>query len=88
MAGIARACMDSAGGLINIGSNTSVRVNGIPAAVYGCSVSGHGDGAHSGPNMRGASSTVRVGGIGVCRIGDSASCGHGAGGSGNVVAGG
>ena len=88
MAGIARASSDSAGGLINIGGNSTVRVNGVPAAVLGCRVSGHGDSPHSAPSMVGASSTVRAGGIPVCRSGDRASCGHAANGSGNVSAGG
>ena len=44
MPGIARACVDSAGGLDNIGSNTTVRVNGVPITVFGCSVRGHGNG--------------------------------------------
>lgn len=88
MPGIARACTDSAGGLDNIGSNTTVRVNGVPIAVYGCSVRGHGDSPHSAPRMRVSSSTVKASGIGVCRIGDSASCGHTTSGSGNVSAGG
>jgi len=88
MPGIARASMDSAGGLINTGANTSVRVNGAFAAVYSCRVSGHGDSPHSNPSMVGSSTSVRIGGIGVCRIGDRASCGHSANGSGNVSAGG
>ena len=88
MPGIARALLDSAGGLINVGTNTTVRVNGVPAAVYGCRVAGHGDSPHSAPSMVGASSTVRAGGIPVCRSGDRASCGHPANGSGNVSAGG
>jgi len=88
MPGIARASSDSAGGLINIGGNTTVRVNGVPAAVLGCRVSGHGDSPHSAQSMVVSSTTVRAGGIGVCRIGDRASCGHSANGSGNVSAGG
>ena len=88
MPGIARASSDSAGGLINIGGNTTVRVNGVPAAVLGCRVAPHQTSVHLSASMVGASSTVRAGGIGVCRIGDRASCGHSANGSGNVSAGG
>ena len=88
MPGIARASVDSAGGVINVGANTTVRVNGSFAAVYGCRVAGHGDSPHSAPSMVGFSSKVKIGGIGVCRSGDRASCGHSASGSGNVSAGG
>ena len=88
MPGVARASVDSAGGIIRAGGNGNVRANGSLIAVCGSSVSGHGDSPHSSPSMRGCSSTVKANGIGVCRIGDSASCGHGAGGTNNVRAGG
>jgi len=37
--------------------------------------------------MSGSSGTVKANGISICRAGDSATCGHAASGSGNVIAG-
>lgn len=87
MAGVARAGVDSAGGLIVGALVPSVTVNGSPIAVVGAAIAGHGDAPHSGPVMAAGSGTVTAGGIPICRAGDAASCGHAASGSGNVTAG-
>ena len=87
MPGISRLYTDSAGGILISGSNATVFVNGFPAAVLGTNVAGHGKSPHSGPTMITSSGTVFAQGIGVCRQGDSASCGHTSTGSGNVGAG-
>lgn len=86
MPGIARVGVDSAGGLILGGNQSSVYVNGSLAAVKGDAVQGHGSGIHSGPVMVGGSNNVFAEGIGVCRAGDSASCGHTASGSSDTFA--
>lgn len=86
MAGIARVG-DSAGGTIVSALVPSVRVNGKPIACKGARVTPHGFDPHKIVAMVGASGSVFAGGIAVCRAGDSASCGHSAGGSGNVSAG-
>jgi len=88
MPGISRVFTDTAGGTILGQGNSTVYVNGLPASVLADSVEGHGNGAHAGPEMVVASGSVFCSGLGVCRQGDSASCGHEATGSGNVFAGG
>lgn len=87
MPGISRLYTDRAGGSLISGSNSTVFVNGNPAAVIGTNVAGHGKSPHSGPVMISGSGSVFVNGLSVCRQGDSASCGHTASGSGNVSAG-
>ena len=86
MPGVTRKSTDSAGGTLIAGSG-NVFVNGQPAVRKGDAVAGHGNSPHNSPVMVGCSSTVFVNGIGVCRAGDEASCGHPASGSGNVFAG-
>lgn len=87
MPGISRIAQDSAGGIILSGINATVFANGTPIAVRGSGVAGHGSPPHSAAIMVGASGSVFAQGIGVCRQGDSASCGHVATGSGTVFAG-
>ena len=87
MTGVSRLYIDSAGGLLISGSNSTVHANRLPIAVLGTNVAGHGKSPHSGPSMITSSSRVFAQGIGVCRQGDSASCGHTSTGSGNVGAG-
>tara|TARA_Y100000034_G_C6766367_1_gene341642 strand:- start:164 stop:433 length:270 start_codon:yes stop_codon:yes gene_type:complete len=86
--GISRCFKDTAGGVILGGQNTSVLVNGLPAAVLTDSVAGHGKNKHAGPEMITASGSVFCSGMPVCRMTDVASCGHSATGSENVSAGG
>ena len=67
---------DVAGGKVISGAN-SVRVDGLPVAVLGSPVQGHGRDEHSGtPKMVEGSFVVRIEGKPVCRMGDHASCGH------------
>jgi uncharacterized Zn-binding protein involved in type VI secretion len=87
MPGISRVNQDIAGGVIVGNLAPTVFVNGKPVAVRGALVAGHGRGGHRGPIMVGHSKTVFANGIGVCRKGDAASCGHIATGSSNVFAG-
>lgn len=91
MPGVSRVGVDSAGAIITGSLDPTVHVNGSPIVVQGATVTPHLPGPpHSPapPVMLGCSGTVFAGGIGVCRAGDSASCGHPATGSGNVFAGG
>lgn len=83
MSGICRVGVDTAGGVILGGGNSSVFVNGSLAAVDKDNVQGHGNGVHSGPVMI-ANSNVFINGKMVCKAGDQATCGHIASGSGNV----
>jgi uncharacterized Zn-binding protein involved in type VI secretion len=84
MPGVSRVNTDSAGGTIIEAKVPSVKVNGNSVAVLGCQVQGHGSSPHNAPTMIQASSSVYAGGIGICRQGDNASCGHPAIGSSNV----
>ena len=90
MPGISRAGMDTAGNTILTGKS-NVRVNGMPAAHIGSAIAPHCAGdcpnQHTAPVISTGSGMVRVGGIPVCRAGDSATCGHSATGSGTVRAG-
>lgn len=87
MAGASRVGVDTAGGIIVGDLVPSVRVNGFSIACSGASIASHGVGVHSSPKMASKSATVFAGGIGVCRSGDAASCGHTASGSPDVNAG-
>ena len=87
MPGITRCFTDNAGGVVLGGSNSTVSVNGVPGAVITTPISGHGDGPHAAPWMAGASTSVYFSGLPVCRVGDTASCGHIATGSSDVFAG-
>ena len=87
MPGISRNGQDVAGGVAIEGSS-NVSVNGNGVVRLGDKVASHGIAPHSPtPPMTSSSSTIRVNSIGVCRAGDSASCGHTISGSSNVNAG-
>ena len=86
MTGIARVGVDTAGGIILGDGQSTVYCNGSLIAVIGDRVTGHGRAPHSSPVMVQGSSTVFAGGIGVCREGDQASCGHSATGSSDTFA--
>ena len=90
MPGVSRVGADTAGGTIIGNLVPTVFVNGSPIAVQGAAVASHPPiPPHIGsPVMVGCSATVFAGGIGVCRQGDAASCGHPATGSSDVFAGG
>jgi uncharacterized Zn-binding protein involved in type VI secretion len=66
---------DVCGGLI-IATATKTYINGKLVARIGDSITSHGIGKHASATMVGGSSTVFAEGIGVCRLGDVASCGH------------
>ena len=89
MPGISRDNDTAAGDLVP--SQGTVYANGEALIVLGDSVASHAPcpipASHCAATMGQASSTVFVGGIGVCRAGDTATCGHVATGSGNVGAG-
>jgi uncharacterized Zn-binding protein involved in type VI secretion len=84
MPGIVRQGQDTAGGTEAAGS-PDVIANGSPVVRIGDAVAGHGDGPHAAPSMAAGSGDVFANGIGVCRAGDSATCGHAASGSGDVI---
>lgn len=83
MSGICRVGVDSAGGIILGGGNSTVFANGALASVDGDVVQGHGTGTHASPTMI-ASSTVFINGKMACKASNQATCGHVASGSGNV----
>ena len=86
MPGATRAYQDSAGSSVLGGANT-VRVNGLPAAIRGKPIAGHGDHAHAGPVIVQSSNRVRANGIGMVYQGCSTTCGHITTGSSNVFIG-
>ena len=86
MPGIARDDgQDVAGGALIQGSS-NVFVENKPVVRIGDAVAGHGRSPHNSPTMSAGSGNVFANGIGVCREGDAASCGHTASGSGTVFA--
>jgi len=91
MPGISRVGRDTAGATIISGNFSNVKVNGSPIAHVGSGIANHCGGdcpnQHTAPVISTGSRSVSVGGVAVCRSGDSASCGHSATGSGNVRAG-
>jgi uncharacterized Zn-binding protein involved in type VI secretion len=66
---------DVAGGAVT-STTDRMTVEGKPVLRLGDPVARHGDGAHAAAVMASASSRLIVSGIGVCRLGDLASCGH------------
>lgn len=84
MPGATRKGQDSAGGTLVAGS-PNVITNGTPQVRKGDSVQGHGPGEHGGPVMSEGSPNVIVNGIPACRAGHTATCGHPASGSTNVI---
>ncbi|MEO8603373.1 MAG: PAAR domain-containing protein [bacterium] len=66
---------DSCGGTI-IATALRTTVNGLAVARIGDQVTSHGDPPHHNAHMVEGSLTVLAEGIGVCRFGDAASCGH------------
>jgi uncharacterized Zn-binding protein involved in type VI secretion len=89
MPGIARVGVDKAGGVVTGNLAPTVFVNGAPIVVKGAAVAPHPRGLpHEGsPVMDEASVDVFANGIGICRTGDLASCGHPISGSSNVLTG-
>lgn len=87
MPGISRVGVDRAGGLVVGNLAPTVFVNGAPIVVKGAAIQGHGQGVHASPVMDEASVDVFAHGIGICRTGDLATCGHAISGSENVLTG-
>lgn len=75
MTSVGRAYTDFAGGKILDGCQ-SVIVNDMPAAKVGSNVADHGMNEHNAAKMITGSPSVTVENIPICRMGDSASCGH------------
>ena len=86
MPGATRQGTDSAGGTLIQGSS-DVTVNGQPSVRLGDAVQGHGKSPHSSPTMAEGSSSVLVNGIPMCHQGHTATCGHPATGSSDVIVG-
>ena len=87
MPGISRVGVDKAGGVVTGNLAPTVFVNGSPIVVKGAAIAGHGNGPHAGPVMDEASVDVFACGIGICRTGDLATCGHPITGSSTVLTG-
>uniref|UniRef100_UPI0040475763 hypothetical protein n=1 Tax=Aliarcobacter sp. TaxID=2321116 RepID=UPI0040475763 len=88
MSGICRVGVDSAGGVITgVIQDGTVYANGSLVSVNNDPVAPHGVGVHAGPVMIANSKNVYVNGIAVCKEGNSATCGHPAGGSADVFVG-
>lgn len=66
---------DPCGGLI-IATAVATKVNSKRIARLGDAITSHGVGPHAAATLVTASSTFFAEGIRVCRVGDSASCGH------------
>lgn len=73
MAGVAVTGIDSAGGIIQP-TQTAVTFNGLPLAVVGCAVTGHGGPPHNAASMVQGSAIFKINGIPVCLAGSRASC--------------
>lgn len=76
MPGIAVVGLDSAGGTQLGGGQHFYKVEGNYVVLMGDRVASHGKDEHSGPTMAQSLSWYRIDGIGVCRQGHQATCGH------------
>ncbi|SEQ48234.1 Zn-binding Pro-Ala-Ala-Arg (PAAR) domain-containing protein, incolved in TypeVI secretion [Faunimonas pinastri] len=76
MPGIVRKALDSAGGEQLAGGQAFFTVDGQPVVLLGDPVQSHGKAPHDAATMVQASSIFQINGVGVCRAGDLASCGH------------
>ena len=75
MAGIARAGIDTAGGIIQP-TQSIATINGVPIATIGASITGHGSGSHSSAVMVEGSTLFTINGVPVALEGMRASCNH------------
>lgn len=82
MKNVALVGVDTAGGTILGGGQSFFRVNGHLVAVLGDAVASHGKSPHNSATMTQATGHLKINGLPVVVSGDSASCGHGATGSG------
>jgi uncharacterized Zn-binding protein involved in type VI secretion len=76
MPAVAREGVDICGGVIQPSGSTGFKVSGSPVAVVGDAIAPHGLSPHSAATLISGSGTFTFGGKKVCRVGDSASCGH------------
>lgn len=80
-----RTGVDTAGGgIIGPGSpiQSILRDQGQAVAVFAEPVQNHGTGGHASATMVGSNNVLRAAGVLACRLGDAATCGHTATGSG------
>jgi uncharacterized Zn-binding protein involved in type VI secretion len=71
--------VNASGGIVNSSVQSKLLINGIPVVVIGDKVHSHDpySSPHDGTStMNVGSSKVFVDGKAVCRVGDSATCGH------------
>jgi uncharacterized Zn-binding protein involved in type VI secretion len=73
MAGISRAGVDTAGGVIQP-TQSIATINGVPIATVGASVTGHGSGSHASAVMPTGSAIFTINGIPVVLAGMRATC--------------
>ena len=77
--------VDSAGGgIITSAVQAFVSIDGRRWIVVGDPVAAHGSGSHNSATMAAGAGFVSIDGVPVCRLGDAATCGHTATGSGFV----
>jgi uncharacterized Zn-binding protein involved in type VI secretion len=81
MAGISKAGIDTAGGVIQP-TQAIATINGVPIATLGASVTGHGSGSHASAVMVQGSALFTINGVPVVLAGMRASCNHQATGDG------
>lgn len=85
MALATRSGIDSAGGgIITSSGQDFVTIDGALWIVVGDRVANHGTGPHAAATMAAGAAFVSIAGVSVCRLGDAATCGHTATGSGHV----
>lgn len=80
---VCRVNKDYAGGIIEGGGNTHVKVNGFYVAVDGDKVRPHGNSEHSNSKLI-ANSKVRINGKMICVEDNYSTCGHTATSTSNV----
>jgi len=84
---IARLWRDSAGGPILSPGANNVFANGFPVSLGGDLVQKHGKDEHSAATILTRSNKVFANNAGVCRMNDTATCGHSVISDSNVFAG-
>lgn len=80
MTGLAVMTLDRASGRQLAGGQDYVAIEEdgatYPVVLLGDPVAGHGNDLHGSPIMAEASDWISIDGVGVCRAGHAASCGH------------
>lgn len=80
-----RSGIDTAGGgIITAVGQAFVTIDGALWTTVGDPVAAHGSGSHNAATMAAGATFVSIDGVPVCRLGDAATCGHTATGSGFV----